>query len=61
MATRSKVVCMNRTATANWSGNLKEGKGILTIQSGVMDNTNYTFKTLFEEGVKGTNARDTYK
>jgi osmotically inducible protein OsmC len=49
---------MKRTAKAHWSGNLKEGKGTLTTQSGVMDNTNYTFKTRFEEGVKGTNPEE---
>ena len=47
---------MKNTAEAHWSGNLKEGKGTLTIQSGVMDNTNYTFKTRFEKGVKDTYA-----
>ena len=49
---------MKRTAKAYWSGNLKEGKGTLTTQSGVMDNTNYSFKTRFEEGVKGTNPEE---
>jgi osmotically inducible protein OsmC len=49
---------MKRTAKAHWSGNLKEGKGTLTTQSGVMDNTNYSFKTRFEEGEKGTNPEE---
>ena len=49
---------MKRTAKAHWSGNLKEGKGALTTQSGVMNNTNYSYKTRFEEGVKGTNPEE---
>jgi lipoyl-dependent peroxiredoxin len=49
---------MTRTAKAHWIGNLKEGKGTLTTQSGVLDNTNYSFKTRFEEGEKGTNPEE---
>jgi len=49
---------MKRTAKAHWSGNLKEGKGNLTSQSGILENTNYSFKTRFEEGEKGTNPEE---
>jgi len=49
---------MVRTATANWQGNLKEGKGTLSAQSGILDKTNYSFKTRFEEGQKGTNPEE---
>ena len=49
---------MNRTAKAHWSGNLKEGKGELTTPSGILKNTNYSFKTRFEEGVTGTNPEE---
>src|SRR4030065_2444559 len=49
---------MKRIAKAHWSGNLKEGKGTLTTQSGVIDNTIYSFKTRFEEGEKGTNPEE---
>ena len=49
---------MKRTATARWEGNLKEGKGALTTQSGILDKTNYGFKTRFEEGEKGTNPEE---
>ncbi|MDF2457495.1 MAG: OsmC family peroxiredoxin, partial [Cytophagaceae bacterium] len=45
---------MKRTAKAHWEGNLKEGKGNLTTQSGILTSTNYSFKTRFEEGEKGT-------
>jgi lipoyl-dependent peroxiredoxin len=49
---------MIRTAKAHWEGNLKEGKGTLSTQSGVLENTNYSFKTRFEEGEKGTNPEE---
>jgi osmotically inducible protein OsmC len=49
---------MKRTAKAHWSGNLKEGKGTLTTQSGVLENIKYSFKTRFEEGEKGTNPEE---
>ena len=48
---------MTRTAKAHWEGNLKEGKGTLTSPSGILDNTNYSFKTRFE-GEKGTNPEE---
>jgi len=49
---------MKRTAKAHWSGNLKEGNGTLTTQSGILEKTTYSFKTRFEEGVKGTNPEE---
>jgi lipoyl-dependent peroxiredoxin len=49
---------MKRTANAHWEGDLKEGKGSLTTQSGILDKTNYSFKTRFEEGQKGTNPEE---
>lgn len=49
---------MKRTAKAHWTGNLKEGKGHLTTQSGILEKTNYSFKTRFEEGEKGTNPEE---
>ena len=49
---------MIRTAKAHWEGSLKDGKGTLSTQSGVLENTNYSFKTRFEEGVKGTNPEE---
>ncbi len=49
---------MKRTANAEWQGTLKEGKGILTTQSGVLENTNYSFKTRFEDGERGTNPEE---
>ena len=49
---------MIRTAAAHWEGNLKEGKGTLSTQSGVLKNTNYSFKTRFEDGSSGTNPEE---
>lgn len=49
---------MKRTAKAHWEGTLKEGKGTLTTPSGVLDKTNYSFKTRFEEGENGTNPEE---
>ena len=49
---------MARTAKAHWSGTLKEGKGDLTTHSGILNKTNYTFKTRFEDGDNGTNPEE---
>ncbi len=46
---------MTSTATAHWEGNLKEGKGSLTTASNILNQTNYSCKTRFEDGVAGTN------
>lgn len=48
---------MKRNATAVWHGNLKEGKGNLTTQSGILDQTPYTFKMRFEDE-PGTNPEE---
>ena len=47
----------NRKANAQWLGSGKEGKGNLTTASGVLDKTQYSFKTRFEDG-KGTNPEE---
>ena len=48
---------MKRTAKAHWSGTLKEGKGEITTQSTILNNTQYSFKTRFADGV-GTNPEE---
>lgn len=48
---------MKRNATAVWKGSLKEGAGQLTTQSTTLQNTQYSFKSRFEEGV-GTNPEE---
>lgn len=48
---------MKRTATANWKGSGKEGKGNLSTASTVLNNTQYSFNSRFAEGV-GTNPEE---
>jgi len=48
---------MKRTASAIWQGGLKDGKGSISTDSGVLENTQYSFSTRFEEG-KGTNPEE---
>jgi osmotically inducible protein OsmC len=48
---------MQRTASAHWSGGLKDGKGSLTTPSGVLKNTPYSFATRFESQ-PGTNPEE---
>ena len=48
---------MKRNATAIWKGSLKEGIGKISTQSKTLDNTQYSFKSRFEEGV-GTNPEE---
>ena len=48
---------MKRIATAHWNGNLKEGKGEISTQSTVLNQTQYSFNTRFADGV-GTNPEE---
>jgi osmotically inducible protein OsmC len=48
---------MERTASAVWNGSLKEGKGTITTQSGILSDAPYSFVTRFENG-KGTNPEE---
>jgi len=48
---------MKRTATAQWHGDLKAGKGVISTESGVLTRTQYSFSTRFESG-KGTNPEE---
>jgi len=48
---------MKRTATANWKGSGKDGKGVLTTASTVLNKTQYSFNSRFAEGV-GTNPEE---
>jgi osmotically inducible protein OsmC len=48
---------MQRTASAAWSGGLKDGKGSISTQSGVLSDAQYSFGTRFENG-KGTNPEE---
>jgi osmotically inducible protein OsmC len=48
---------MKRKGSAVWSGGLKDGKGKVSTDSGVLDDTQYSFSTRFENG-KGTNPEE---
>lgn len=48
---------MKRTASAAWTGGLKDGKGSLSTQSGILKDAQYGFSTRFENG-PGTNPEE---
>jgi len=48
---------MVRKASAVWNGSLKEGKGTISTESGVLSNTRYSFSTRFENE-RGTNPEE---
>ena len=48
---------MIRNASAEWSGGLKDGKGTISTDSGVLSDTQYSFSTRFEDGI-GTNPEE---
>jgi osmotically inducible protein OsmC len=45
---------MKRSASAEWNGALKSGKGTVSTASGVLSRNQYSFGTRFENGI-GTN------
>lgn len=48
---------MIRKASAIWNGSLKEGKGAISTESGILSKTPYSFATRFESG-HGTNPEE---
>lgn len=48
---------MERKATAVWQGGLKDGKGRISTQSGLLKDAQYGFTTRFESGA-GTNPEE---
>jgi lipoyl-dependent peroxiredoxin len=48
---------MKRTASAAWTGGLKDGKGSISTQSGILKDTQYGFSGRFENG-PGTNPEE---
>ncbi|MEO7658373.1 MAG: OsmC family protein [Pyrinomonadaceae bacterium] len=48
---------MLRKASAEWNGGIKDGKGKISTDSGVLSDTQYSFSTRFEDGV-GTNPEE---
>lgn len=48
---------MKRSASAFWQGGLKDGKGTVSTESGVLKQSPYSFSTRFE-GQPGTNPEE---
>ena len=48
---------MKREAVAEWKGGLKDGRGTISTQSGVLSATQYSFGARFENGI-GTNPEE---
>ncbi len=48
---------MKRSATANWKGSGKEGKGTVTADSGIFANTPISWRTRFQD-VEGTSPEE---
>jgi len=48
---------MKRKGSAVWNGSLKEGKGTISLESGVLKDVQYSFKSRFEQGT-GTNPEE---
>lgn len=51
------MTTMKRKASAVWRGGLKDGKGTISSESGVLKETQYSFSTRFENGI-GTNPEE---
>lgn len=49
---------MIRKANAHWEGTLKDGKGHLSLESGMLEKANYSYRTRFESGEQGTNPEE---
>ena len=54
---RRIIFTMKRTGSAVWNGDLKNGTGTLSSQSGVLTSTPYSFRMRFEEE-PGTNPEE---
>ena len=48
---------MKRKASAVWNGGLRGGNGMMSSESGVLNNIQYSFTTRFENGI-GTNPEE---
>jgi lipoyl-dependent peroxiredoxin len=48
---------MKRKASAVWQGGIRDGKGTISTASGVLDQTQYSYSTRFEDGI-GTNPEE---
>jgi osmotically inducible protein OsmC len=50
-------MAMNRSASAVWNGGLRDGKGVVSSESGALSNVPYNFRMRFESE-KGTNPEE---
>lgn len=48
---------MKKSASAVWNGDIKNGSGTISTQTGVLDEARYGFKSRFEDG-PGTNPEE---
>lgn len=48
---------MTRKGSAIWKGGLKDGSGMVSTESGVLKDQQYSFRTRFEDGI-GTNPEE---
>ncbi len=48
---------MKKTGSAHWSGDIKNGKGSISTETGVLKEAPYGFKSRFEDG-PGTNPEE---
>lgn len=48
---------MKRSASAHWSGGIKDGQGTMSTDTGVLHESPYGFKSRFEDG-PGTNPEE---
>jgi osmotically inducible protein OsmC len=48
---------MKRTGSAHWEGGIRDGRGTVSTDSGVLAEAQYSFSTRFEDG-KGTNPEE---
>jgi osmotically inducible protein OsmC len=48
---------MKRKGSAHWEGGIRDGRGTVSTDSGVLSGAQYSFSTRFEDG-KGTNPEE---
>ena len=51
---RSASHSLSRKASVIWRGSLRDGTGTMSTESGILDDTQYSFRTRFDKGL-GTN------
>src|SRR5690606_24838301 len=54
---RSSTMQITKTGSAHWTGQIKDGKGTISTESGALRDHPYGFNTRFE-GVKGSNPEE---